>query len=147
VSQIYTLDQDGHPVDGVSVGWWIMMLALIAYLVAMETRTGTTLGSRAMRIRVIDAATRAGPNVPLRKIVSRYLVLLIGVLPFLAGIYFGSVIKELAGSSFTSVAMAVLFGWIIFLSAQMARKRDPLYDRIAGTAVVRASTEPATGES
>lgn len=147
VSQIYTLDQDGHPVDGVSVGWWIMMLALIAYLVAMETRTGTTLGSRAMRIRVIDAATRAGPNVPLRKIVSRYLVLLIGVLPFLAGIYFGSVIKELAGSSFTSVAMAVLFGWIIFLSAQMARKRDPLYDRIAGTAVVGASTEPATGES
>jgi hypothetical protein len=43
--------------------------------------------------------------------------------------------------------MAVLFGWIIFLSAQMARKRDPLYDRIAGTAVVRASTEPGTGES
>ena len=36
VSQSYTLDRDGHPVDGVSVGW-IMILALISYLVAMET--------------------------------------------------------------------------------------------------------------
>jgi hypothetical protein len=100
-----------------------------------------------MRIRVIDAGTPAGPNVPFRKIVSRYLVLLIGVLPFLAGIYFGSVIKALAGSSFASVAVAVLFGWIIFLSVQMARKRDPLYDRIAGTAVVRASAATAIGGS
>jgi hypothetical protein len=32
------LDRDGHPFDGVSVDW-IMMLALIAYLIAMETRT------------------------------------------------------------------------------------------------------------
>jgi hypothetical protein len=147
VSQIYTLDRDGHPVDGLSIGWWIMMLALIAYLVAMETRTGTTLGSRAMRIRVIEATTPTGPNIPLCKIVSRYLVLLIGVLPFLADIYFGSVINELAGSSFTSVAVAVLFGWIIFLSVQMARKRDPLYDKIAGTAVVRASAATAIGGS
>ena len=50
-------------------------MEVAAYLVAMETRTGTTLGSRAMRIRVIEATTPAGPNIPLCKIVSRYLVM------------------------------------------------------------------------
>jgi hypothetical protein len=40
-SQIYMLGRDGHPVDGVSVDW-IMVLALIVYLVVMETRTGAS---------------------------------------------------------------------------------------------------------
>jgi hypothetical protein len=52
---------------------WIMILALISYLVAAETRNGAILGSRTMRIPVIDAGTPVGPNVPFRKIVPRYL--------------------------------------------------------------------------
>src|SRR5437870_2662925 len=34
----------------------------------------------------------------------------------------------------------VQFGLIILLSVQIATKRDPVYDRVAGTAVVRAAT-------
>jgi uncharacterized RDD family membrane protein YckC len=146
VWQGYMLDRDGHPIDGASVDW-IMMLALIAYLVAMETQTGATLGSRAMRIRVIDAAAPVVPSVPLRKIVLRYLAMLIGVLPILAVllIYFGPYgldLEEIAASSFfvwVFIGVIVLNGWIIFLIVQIAKKRDPLYDRMAGTAVIRAS--------
>jgi len=35
-------------------------------------------------------------------------------------------------------ANLVLKGWIVLLIAQIAMKPDPLYDRLAGTAVVRA---------
>jgi hypothetical protein len=59
-SQNYMIDRDSHPNNGVSVDW-LAMLALIVYLIVMETRTGATLGSRAMRIRVIDVAAPAEP--------------------------------------------------------------------------------------
>jgi uncharacterized RDD family membrane protein YckC len=32
---------------------------------------------------------------------------------------------------------ALSIGWLIFLAVEIARKRDPLYDRLAGTAVLR----------
>src|SRR5262249_46472773 len=140
----YMLDRHGRPIDGVSADW-IVMTALIAYLLAMETRTGATLGDRAMRIRVIDAAVPAGPSVPLRKIVTRYLAASVGFLPMLAVAlaYFGPYgpdFEEIAASNIFTwlwITGAVAFGWFIFLNVQIIRKRDPLYDRIAGTAVVR----------
>jgi hypothetical protein len=138
----YMLDRDGHQTNGVSVDW-IAVLALIAYLVAMETRTGATLGSRTMRIRVIDAAKPAVLSVPLRKIALRYLAMLIGFLPyFFAGLrLYGSDIEDIAASSvfmwLLVIGGGVALGWIIFLSVQIACKRDPLYDWMAGTAVVR----------
>jgi uncharacterized RDD family membrane protein YckC len=150
----YMLDRDGHPIDGVSVDW-IVMLSLIAYVIAMETRTGATLGSRAMRIRVIDAAAPAGPSVPLRKIVLRYLAASIGSLPILAVLLiyylalYGSDVDKIAASSFLVwlfITFMVLLGWLIFLSVQIATKRDPLYDRMAGTAVVRLLRDRHQGD-
>jgi hypothetical protein len=145
----YMLDPNGHPIDGVSVGW-IMMLILITYLVAMETRAGATLGSRVMRICVIDAAASVGPGVPLHKVILRYLFLLIGVIPifvtqlvyfWLYGLDVDALEHMVASSSFWvlyAVSFLALLGWIIFLTVQIAKKRDPLYDRMAGTAVLRA---------
>jgi hypothetical protein len=40
----------------------------------------------------------------------------------------------------------VLKGWAIFLVVQIARKRDPLYDKMAGTAVVRALHDHQNGD-
>ena len=192
-SQGYMLDRDGHPIDGVAVDW-IAMLALIVYVVVMETRTGATLGKRAMGIRVIDAAAPDACGVPLRKVAMRYLAMLIGFLPILAGllVYFGmfgslgeahalivklsraSLFDNEVGSQIYSASRAVhwhpvlaaywlelpgilqgagapsldavewlldagslvLKGWALLLAVQIARKRDPLYDRWAGTAVV-----------
>ncbi len=82
VSQDYMLGRDGRPIDGMPVDW-IAILALIVYLVVMETRAGATLGKRVMGMRVIDVAAPARPSVPLRKIALRYLVLLT---PILAGL-------------------------------------------------------------
>jgi uncharacterized RDD family membrane protein YckC len=139
----YMLDQDGRPVDGVSADW-IVMMAFIAYLLTMETRTGATLGDRAIRIRVVDAAVPVAPSVPLSKVMTRYLAVLIGFLPMLAVVlaYFGRYganLEEIGASNIFTwlwITGAAAFGWIIFLTVQIIRKRDPLYDRIAGTAVV-----------
>jgi len=83
VSRYYMLDRHGRPIDGVSADG-IVTMAFIAYLFAMEARTGASLGDRAMRIRVVDAAVPAAPSVPLRKIVTRYLAASVGFLPMLA---------------------------------------------------------------
>jgi uncharacterized RDD family membrane protein YckC len=148
VSRYYMLDRHGRPIDGVSADG-IVMMAFIAYLLATEARTGATLGDRAMRIRVVDAAVPAAPSVPLRKIVTRYLVASVGFLPMLAVVLavalanlYGADFEEIAASNiFTwlGITGAAAFGWVIFLTVQIIRKRDPLYDRIAGTAVVRVA--------
>jgi uncharacterized RDD family membrane protein YckC len=144
------LDRGGHLINGVSVDW-IAILALIAYLVAMETRTGATLGKRAMQLRVIDSAAPVGSRVPPRKIVLRYLVMAIGILPILVlnlavPLIYGSDLEELAKFIASSFFLWVFIGgymvgtgWAILLIVQVAKKRDPLYDRMAGTAVLRAS--------
>src|SRR5712671_3674613 len=46
-SRSYILDRDGRPTSGLSVDW-IALLALFSYLIVMETRSGATLGSRAL---------------------------------------------------------------------------------------------------
>jgi hypothetical protein len=186
-SRNYMLDRDGRPIRGVPLDW-LAMIALVAYLVAMETRGGVTLGSAVMAIRVIDAAAPARPGVPLRKVVMRYLAMLVGALPMLAFLMiyvglFGSLdelnlifLKLTRGDAailevgsrtafewrptfgsywltlpthllsgapafndfdwLLDVADLVLKGWAVFLVVQIARKRDPAYDRIASTAVV-----------
>jgi len=144
VSRTYMLDQDGHPVGGVSVDW-IMLLALIAYLVAMETRTGATLGDRWMRTRVIDTVAPEVHGVLLSKIIIRYLMMLAGFTPLLAvaivfafgyGLDFEAAMES---HVFTWLRLAgiLTLGWFVFISVQIVRKRDPLYDSVAGTAVVR----------
>lgn len=186
----YMLDRDGRPNDGVRLLDWLAGLVLIVYLVAMETRSGATLGSRAMGIRVIDAAALAGPDVPLRKVLARYAAMLIGALPIIAVllVYFGllaapgefatwlvklgwqdALFDELKSNALRwhpflssylldlpdmllrndglvlgkiewlfDVATLMLNGWIIYLIVQIVRRRDPVYDRIAGTSVVRS---------
>jgi hypothetical protein len=149
VSQEYMLDRDGHPVNGVSIDW-IVILSLIIYLIVFETRTGVTLGNRAMRIRVIDAIAPSAWTVRLRRIVTRYVAMLIGLLPLLAIVLFyavwfgGDVDDTAAGSLFAWVQMAAIaaaFGWMVWQIVQVARKRDPVYDKIAGTAVVRVASD------
>jgi uncharacterized RDD family membrane protein YckC len=71
------LDREGHPINGVSIDLFVMAV-FIAYVIAMETRTGATLGGRATRIRVLNAAATDASGVPLRKSMVRYLVLCIG---------------------------------------------------------------------
>jgi len=144
VSQSYMLDKEGTPIRGMSIDW-IYQLALIAYLVIMVWKTGRTLGDRAAGIRVIDIANPGAPGVPFARTVGRYLAMMIGAVPALALLIYqyattiGSADAMFTGQFFQWFAYAAVLGgvWAIVLVAQIALKIDPVYDRLAGTAVVK----------
>ena len=145
VSQSYMLDKDGTPVHGRSIDW-IFQLAFVVYLVAMIWKTGRTLGSRVVKVKVIDAANPGAAGVPLRKVIGRYLAMMIGALPAFALLIYqriavgGSADAMFTGEFFRWFGYAAVLGgiWALVLIIQVARKRDPVYDRLAGTAVVRS---------
>jgi uncharacterized RDD family membrane protein YckC len=144
VSQGYMLDRDGHPVAGMTVDW-VAALALVAYLIAMETGAGATLGNRVTRTRVVDVRAPGIRRVPLSKVMARYLMMVAGLSPMLAVVIAANFLlygfaDAAAGSSFfilLRVAGILVFVWAIIIFIQVVRKRDPLYDKFAGTAVVR----------
>ena len=180
----YMVDRDDHAIDGMPLDWIVAPL-LVIYFVFMEARSGATLGSRAMGIRVVDVRQPASSSVPLRKIALRYLSMLIGFLPLLAVLvvslrsygspadlrtflasvsgwdplmsdggswrvqwnpYLLNLPEHLLGPATSwpgddgwpsGVAVILADLWIIVLAVQIAMKRDPVYDRVAGTAVLR----------
>jgi hypothetical protein len=67
------LDREGHPIEGVSLDWRAIAV-FVAYVIALETRTGATLGGRVAWIRVLDAAAPDAAGVPLRTVIIRYLI-------------------------------------------------------------------------
>ncbi len=144
VSQGYMLDKDGTPVHGMSIDW-IFQLTFLAYLVGMIWKTGQTLGARIVGVRVIDTANPGAPGVPLRNAIVRYLAMVIGAVPALALLIYqraavgGNADAMFTGDFFRWFSFAAALGalWTLVLIVQIARKRDPIYDRLAGTAVVR----------
>jgi hypothetical protein len=146
VSRGYSLDRDGHPVDAVSVDW-IAMLTLLVYWLLMETGTGATLGQRVTRSRVIDVLAPHARGVSLRKIFVRYLMMGAAATPMLAvlivyAVRFGPDIVAMAQGDFFTwflVAGMLTLVWVCYVFVQVGRRRDPIYDRVAGTAVVRGT--------
>ena len=144
VSQGYMLDADRNPVSGTLIDW-IVVLAFIGYLVGMTHKTGRTLGARVVKVRVVDAANPQKPGVPLGRTIVRYLATAIGWIPaFTLLIYLNIAGGGSADAMFTAGTLqgslfTVLLGvaWGIVLTVQIAQKRDPVYDRLAGTAVLR----------
>jgi hypothetical protein len=144
VIQTYLLDKDGTVINGHSIDR-IVQLGLLVYLVAMIRNTGKTLGARVAKVKVIDIANPGAAGVPLRKAILRYLAMFIGSVPvFAVLLYRLAVAGANADAMFTDgffqwFAIAALIGaaWAIVLIIQIARKTDPVYDRLAGTAVLR----------
>jgi uncharacterized RDD family membrane protein YckC len=144
VSQGYMVDKDGAPIHGTSIDE-IVGLAFLAYLVGMVWKTGKTVGARIVGIRVVDVASPNTSGVPLRRAIIRYPAMMIGTAPALAVLIYQYVVSRgVADAMFT----ADLFRWVgytggisalwmIVLIFQIARKSDPVYDRLAGTAVLR----------
>jgi RDD family len=144
VSQGYMLDQAGNPIDGFSLDW-IVISAFLAYLVWMIWKTGRTVGARILRIQIVDLANPGSSGVPILKVVGRHLAMMIGFLPALGLLFYhrtatdGSADAVFTDRFFQWFIFAGLIGfiWCVLLIVQVARKRDPFYDRLAGTAVVR----------
>jgi uncharacterized RDD family membrane protein YckC len=154
VTQSYMVDADGKPIRGTSIDW-IGQLTFLAYLIAMVCKTGRTLGARVAKVRVVDAAQPGTPGVPLGKTIIRYLAMVIGAVPAFAVLIYqrvtvgGSADAMFTGSFFQWFMYAGVLGaiWVVVLVIQIARKTDPVYDRLAGTAVLREASPseiPAT---
>jgi RDD family len=150
VNQVYTVDADGKPNHATSIDW-IGQLTFLAYLFVMVCKTGKTLGARVAKVRVVDAAQPGTPGVPFGKVIIRYLVMIIGAVPMLAVLIYQRVAVGVSadamftGSFFQWFMYAGALGavWVLVLVVQIARKTDPVYDRLAGTAVLR---EPSPSE-
>jgi uncharacterized RDD family membrane protein YckC len=144
ISQAYMLDAGGQPIDGISIDWFVT-LALLAYLVGMVWRTGRTIGARIVGLKVVDATQPGASRVPIGKAISRYLAMAIGFVPLFAILIYQYVVNSgNADAMFTdnfflwfmyAGGLGVL--WEVVLIIQIAAKKDPVYDRLAGTAVVR----------
>jgi uncharacterized RDD family membrane protein YckC len=148
VSQSYALDKNGTPIKATSIDG-IADLILFAYLVGMIWKSGRTLGARVVGVRVVDTANPDASGVTLRKAIIRYLAIFIGAVPggvllidryMVAG---GSADAMFTGDVLRWFAVtAIVSGlWVIVLIIQIARKTDPIYDRLAGTAAVLSRNE------
>ena len=167
----HLLDTNGRVIQGYSLGW-LGLVALAGYVLAMETWNGATIGSRVLRIRVVDVAEPNAFGVSYRKIIARYLAMLGGLIPMLiVGLYSVEIYGSAKFSVYTSIkpggvpalplsifplelvlnpedstrlvvsiwiSNQILAIWCLVLIVQIACKRDPYYDRIAGTAVLRS---------
>jgi uncharacterized RDD family membrane protein YckC len=146
VARAYLLDRDGRLIDAVSVDW-IALLTLIVYWLMMEAATGATLGNRWTRTRVVNALEPKARRVPLSKVIIRHLMMWTGAVPLLVvyivyGLRYRLDLDSMAqGGLFQWLYLAgsLAFIWLIFICVQIAGKRDPIYDSIAGTAVVQVA--------
>jgi uncharacterized RDD family membrane protein YckC len=144
VSQNYMLDRDEKPINGTSIDW-IVVLVFLGYVFVMISKTGRTVGARAIKTRVVDVSAPGAPGVSPGKIVIRFLVMIAGAMPMFAVVIHQLVAK---GGNADAMFTADFFQWFIYagliaalwtivLTVQIAGKRDPYYDRLAGTAVLR----------
>lgn len=136
---------------------WAMVtvnLLVFAYFVIMETWLGATLGKKMAGIRTVDLANPGNVGLPFGKAVLRELVKVAGFIPalvfFIGGITF---FASMAASTTSLEAMEPMLAWLgpvqfvaqilplvwlAWIGISLVNNRDPIYDRVAGTAVVRA---------
>ena len=148
VFESYSLGVDGRPMDAFSTDW-IAILVFFAYLISMEYRSGATVGKRLVGIRTVDTSFPSRLGVPLRKAVLRPLAMQLGIVPIPGGLIVAFLLAQFRGIdpaeilssrvylSFLAIAAAIYFAWIVWIIVSVSRKRDPIYDRLAHTAVLR----------
>lgn len=138
----YALNASGHQSDPTSLNW-LAYLALATYLVLMERRFGATVGKHLLGLRVVQTREPEQTGLPWRNAVARYVMMAAGYLPAVMFVLVGARLfggdHLLDGKLFYGFAACASLGtaWLVWHIVEAARKRDPLYDRVAGTAVVR----------
>jgi uncharacterized RDD family membrane protein YckC len=140
----YPLGADGKPRSAWSLDGWALVL-LFAYLILSENRFGRTIGKKLIGIRVVDLLHPERTGVPLGKVIARHALIWAGIFPMLIAFFVsyaanGGNIEAMArGNVFTWVTLAAIFfvGWTLWIVVQVARKHDPVYDVVAGTAVLK----------
>ncbi len=146
IGKRYMLGADGKPRKGISLDWVSPILFLI-YLITLETRFGATLGMRPCHIRVVDIEAPSRAGIPLRKAVLRILLIWAGVVPVLTVLFAALIADHGSGEAifnsgwlFTALFAAGLLtiAYYLWILVDVVTKKDPIYDRIARTAVLRS---------
>lgn len=137
----YSVSADGNVRDDVFYTNVVAFLVLLGYLVLMESRTGVTFGKRALHIKVVDVRTPQGTGIPVGTAVLRYMAMLLGSAVLMVALlitYFTVETPEEMLSWLWPMNIASLIGiaWLLWIVVSVARKTDPIHDRLAGTAVV-----------
>lgn len=140
----YSLDGDGKPNNAVQTDW-IAILALLAYLIAMEHRTGATIGKRALGLRAVPTHAPSQIGLSLKQAAIRNFAQFIGMVPALLVLFIFLFVAmdpltAMESSSFWTlftIAIIIQLAWVIWIIVSVSNKRDPIYDRIAGTSVLR----------
>jgi len=132
-SEHYTLGADGKPRQALPLDGLIYILFFL-YLVVFQRRYGATEGMAATNIRVVDIENPKNVGISLRKAALRNLLIaapliLLAVMPDSTESWGWFVV--LVSAAFLVLAYGL---WIL---VDVVRKKDPIYDRIAGTAVLR----------
>ncbi len=147
----YPLSPEGQGRSAISTDIPATLL-LLAYLVFMEHRTGSTYGKRAVKIQCIDRDNVSQAGLPLRKAVIRNLAMWIGFIPALVVwglIYVESTRPDPSASGLILplvIAAIISTAWFIWITISVSQKRDPIYDRLAGTAVIRTGPEDPSAQ-
>lgn len=140
VTQTYTLDANGRLNAAVSLDF-VAWIALVLYIVALEAWRGATLGKSVTRIRTVrlDQPERAGIGVKtavMREVVKDVplIVNVVALLWLTANV--PNPPDRLYHPLFL-ICIGFMAAWMIWIVIDIARKRDPIYDRLAGSAVLR----------
>ena len=143
-SRSYALDAQGNPRSAISLDV-VAFVALFIYLIALEHRLGATWGKRLLGIRVAEIESPERVGIPLRKAVFRNLLIWAWAIPLLAVLLVSLIVSHgdmellLEGNFFIwfAVAAVLALAGCLWVLIQIVRKLDPIYDKIAGTAVLR----------
>ncbi|HEV7308713.1 RDD family protein [Ensifer sp.] len=146
ISHVYYLGADGKQRDVWSIDL-LAYLVFFAYLVVLESRHGATLGKRLLSIRTTRSDDALAPGISVRSALLRYGVMFAALVPGIlvtfgyslaVGYGGGDPYALLSHPAFVGgniVAGLIFFGWFAWIIVSVVRKRDPVYDRAAGTSV------------
>ena len=152
IGRTYGLGADGLPRSVVSLDGLVLLFFLL-YLILLQSRYGATAGMALLKIRVIRVESPRSVGVPPLKALIRLVVLFVGFVPVLAYLIWRFLPREadLNNSGYASRSAPILLTAALLLSGafylwvliDIIRRRDPVCDRIARTAVVlRSAARP-----
>nr|WP_280954117.1 RDD family protein [Mesorhizobium loti] len=131
----------------------VEIFLFFAYFVILETWRGATVGKMLAGIRTIDLSVSDRRPPPFVRVLLREFVKAAGFLPGLAismvfSIMMSSVTEMAQLEAMTStdgwifplqfVAQFLPLIWLAWIGVSLVNNSDPIYDRLSGTAVVRA---------
>lgn len=142
VDRTYPLSALGVPITATDVTW-IAQIGFLAYILVCLASVGRTLGMRLLRIRlVVPPFQISRVGVPVSRLLIRIAVAVAGFVPAAAALIWALLAPETAPVGILIVvAIATWVCWGGYNLMLIARKEDPVYDSVAGVAVLIEQSE------